>query len=99
MRLPIVLAGALLGAVLPAHAVPGVLGREPDAKACFERAYDAAHLAKNPRQTITRIRLSVNREPIPGSTVTTPRDYLRIELTGRGDPETHRAMRDEQVMR
>lgn len=99
MRLPIVLAFALPGAVLPAHAVPGVLGREPDAKACFERVYDAAHLAKNPRQTVTRIRISVNREPIPGSTVTTPRPDRRIETTRRGAPETRPAIRDEQVMR
>ncbi|MCZ8183918.1 MAG: hypothetical protein O9322_13170 [Beijerinckiaceae bacterium] len=92
MRLPIVLTGVLLSIATPAHAVTGVLGREPDARACFERVYDAAHLARNPSQTVTRIRVSVSREPIPESTVTTPRDYLRIELTRRGDPEIRRAI-------
>jgi hypothetical protein len=92
MRLALVLAATLLQASTSAHAVSGVIGPAPDAKACFERIYDAAHLAKNPTQTITRIRISVNREPMPDSTVATPRSYLRIELTRRGNSEIRRAI-------
>ncbi len=92
MRLALILAAASLCAAAPADAVSGVLTRASDARACFERVYDAAHLAKNPGQTIVRIRISVSREPMPGSTITTPRDYLRVELTRRGDPEVRRAV-------
>jgi hypothetical protein len=92
MRLALVFAAALLCPATSALAVSGVLGPAPDANACFERIYDAAHLAKNPAQTVTRIRISVSREPMPDSTVTTPRDYLRLELTRRGDGETRRAI-------
>lgn len=75
-----------------AWAVQGVLGRDADAKACFERVYDAAHLSRNPAQTITRIRISVSRENIPGSTVTTPVDFLRLEIARRGDQQVRRAI-------
>ncbi len=92
MRLAFIFAAASLSGAIPAHAVSGVLGRAPDAKACFERVYDAAHLAKSRAQTVTRIRILVSREPMPGSTITTPRDYLRIELARRGDPEVRRAV-------
>ncbi len=92
MRLALILAAASLCAAAPANAVSGVLTRAPDARACFERVYDAAHLARNPGQTIVRIRISVSREPMPGSTIKTPRDYLRVELTRRGDPEVRRAV-------
>jgi hypothetical protein len=92
MRLALILAAAPLCAAAPANAVSGVLTRAPDARACFERTYDAAHLARNPAQTVMRIRISVSREPMPGSTITTPRDYLRVELARRGDPEVRRAV-------
>jgi hypothetical protein len=90
MRLPVVIAVVVLSMAAPAHAVSGVLGRAPDAKACFERTYDAAHLARNPAQTVTRIRISVSRENIPGSTVAMPVDFLRVELTRRGDAQVRR---------
>lgn len=92
MRLALVFAAPLLFATPSAFAVSGVIGPAPDAKACFERIYDAAHMAKNPSQTITRIRISVSREPMPDSTVTTPRNYMRMELTRRGDIAVRRAI-------
>jgi hypothetical protein len=92
MRLAFVFAAASMSAATPAQAVSGVLDRAPDARSCFERVYDAAHLARNPAQTVTRIRISVSREPMPDSTITQPRDYLRIELARRSDGEVRRAV-------
>lgn len=80
----------IIGAA-PASAVSGVLDRAADARACFERTYDAAHLAKNPAQTVTRIRISVSRDAIfgPGEA---PTDFLRVEIARRGDPQVRRAI-------
>ena len=89
-RVTILALGLLLAS--PAAAVQGVLGLAVDARACFERVYDAAHLSRNPTQSITRIRISVSRELTPGSTIATPSDFLRIELTRRGDLEVRRAI-------
>lgn len=92
MRLAILPMLILLSSPAPALAVSGVLGRDADAKACFDRSYSDAHLAKNPAQTVTRIRISVSREPIPGSVGVPPADFLRIELTQRGDAQGRRAI-------
>lgn len=92
MRLAILPMLVLLLSPTPAAAVSGVLGREADAKTCFDRSYSDAHLAKNPAQTITRIRISVSRESIPGSVGVPPADFLRIELTRRGDAQVRRAI-------
>ncbi len=90
MRLALILAAASLCAAAPANAVSGVLTRAPDARVCFERVYDAAHLAKNPAQTVTRIRVSLSREPIPGSVDMPPVDFLRVELARRGEAVARR---------
>lgn len=86
-----VLTGVALGPSR-ANALAGVLGTDARARACFERAYDAAHLSHNPTQTVTRIRVSVSREPIPGSVGVPPKDFLRLELARRGDGEIRRAI-------
>lgn len=91
LRALVLVAIGIAGAA-PAMAVPGVLDRGADAMACFERSYDAAHLARNPSQTVTRIRISVSREVFPGSVGVPPQDFLRIELTRRGDTQVRRAI-------
>jgi hypothetical protein len=90
MRLAVISASFLLLSFEPSSAVPGVLDRAPDAKACFERTYDRTHLARNPAQTVTRIRVSVSREIIPGTIGLPPTDFIRVELTRRGVPQIHR---------
>lgn len=91
MRLVIAAASSLLAfGCGTAHAVSGVLASSPNASACFERTYDGAHLARNPAQTVTRIRVLVSREPIPDSNSMPPVDFLRVELTRRGESQTLR---------
>jgi hypothetical protein len=93
MRLSVMISAAtMLATTAPVHAVSGILGRAPDARACFERVYDAAHLAGTPAQSITRIRISVSRETIPESTVSRPVDFLRVEIIRRGDRQIRRAI-------
>ncbi len=92
MRAAVLAAMATIIGASPASAVSGVLGRASNARACFERIYDAAHLARNPSQTVSRIRISVSRETIPGSVGSPPADVLRVELTRRGDAQTRRAI-------
>ncbi len=81
-----------MASAAPAAAVSGVLGRGADASACFERTYDAAHLARNPTQTVTRILISVSRESLPDSVGLPPVEFLRVELARRGDARIRRAM-------
>lgn len=92
MHLAVSAAALLMMSAAPALAVSGVLGRGADARACFERSYDAAHLARNPRQTVNRIRISVSREIIPGSVGVPPTDFLRVELARRDDAQIRRAI-------
>ncbi len=73
-----------------AEAVPGVIASGANARACFERVYDGEHLARNSTQTVTRIRVSISREPIPGSNGVPPVELLRVELTRRGDSQVRR---------
>ncbi len=92
MRVAVLAVAATIICAAPAVAVQGVLGRAADAKACFERTYDAAHLARNPKQATTRIRISVSRETIPGSVGVPPVAFIRVELTRRGDAQIRRAI-------
>ncbi|MGL4441160.1 MAG: hypothetical protein ACRCUE_18030 [Bosea sp. (in: a-proteobacteria)] len=92
MRLAFSVTAVLMASAAPAAAVQGVLGRAADAKACFERTYDTAHLARNPTQTVTRIRISVSRESMPGNVGIPPVAFMRVELTRRGDAQARRAI-------
>lgn len=92
MRLAVLLMAMAVAGAAPAAAVPGVLDGAADAKACFERSYDAAHLARNPAQVVTRIRIAVSREVFPGSVGVPPQEFLRIELARRGDTQIRRAI-------
>lgn len=58
---------------------------KPAAPSCFARAYDAAHLARNPDQRTERIRISFSDEVIPGSRNTPVQNFIRIEVTRRGE--------------
>jgi hypothetical protein len=48
--------------------------------ACFQRVYDAAHLAKNPRQHVTSMTLWINGSPKASGNVA-------LALTRRNDPQ------------
>lgn len=90
MRLVLAAASVLAISGGTALAVQGVLGSGADAKDCFERVYDAGHLARNSTQMVTRIRVSVSREPIPGSVGMPPVEFLRVELARRGEAQDRR---------
>lgn len=65
-------------------ALTGLLGRAPDALSCFERVYDAEHLARIPGQRTTSMRVSLSNEVIPGSVGVPSQPFIRIEITRRG---------------
>ncbi len=91
---PVIAASVLtmsVGASGSAGAVQGILDRAAEAKACFERVYGAAHLARNPAQTVTRIRISVSRDAILGPGAA-PSDFLRVEIARRGEAQVRRAI-------
>lgn len=90
MRLLLIAAFLAANSSATAEGAPGVIASGANARACFERVYNDAHLARNPTQTVTRIRVSVSREPIPGSVGVAPVDFLRAELTLRGDSQVRR---------
>ncbi|WP_332680826.1 hypothetical protein [Bosea sp. (in: a-proteobacteria)] len=55
MRLPLIF--ALMLAAMTAQARPLELELPPKQAACWERSYDAVHLASHPRQKLAKIRL------------------------------------------
>lgn len=55
MRLPFI--ALMLVSTAPAQARPLERELPPKENACWERSYDAAHLASHPRQKVTNIRL------------------------------------------
>ncbi len=83
------------GAAPAIEALPGVIGQTKGDRACYLRVYDAAHLAANPRQRTTSLRVSFRREswqdaaPEAGS-----QNRIRIEAARRGVKEPLRAIGD-----
>jgi len=47
----------------------GLVSNTPGASTCFQRTYDAAHLKRHPRQTVTSVLLSVKRDTAQPSEV------------------------------
>lgn len=61
----------------------------PKGKACFERLYDAAHLAAHPKQEVTRIAVTHDRTGETGSEKDAPL-YLEVEINVRGKADNFR---------
>ncbi len=85
------LAAAATCAAVPAMAVPdiealpGVIGQTEGGRACYLRVYDAAHLAAHPRQRTTSLRISFERERMPGAALEVGlQNVVRLEAARRG---------------
>jgi hypothetical protein len=56
----------------------------PKTPACYERIYDAAHLAAHPKQEVTRIRLVHTGQSAPNEVM-----FLTIDIAVRGKREVY----------
>ena len=84
MRLPLTAAACCLATFAQARPLEREL--PPKANACWERSYDAAHLASHPRQKVARIRLlhsPRNWQPGEGGSLYV---MLYFNLRGRVNP-------------
>jgi hypothetical protein len=80
---------ALLLTVASAAATPldDLIARAPGNGACFSRAYDAAHLRKNPKQTTTSIAVWLSYDRANGNPPVLTPPGLGITIRQRGDSE------------
>lgn len=79
----------------PALALPGIMAETLGSRACYVRAYDAKHLAANPAQRTTAMRISFKVERITGAIDSVrPLNRIRIEVTRRNVPQPLRAIGD-----
>lgn len=83
---------AILAAAPDVHAAPDLIDDAAGSQACFTRSYDAAHLAKNPTQKTTSMRLALRRETYPDSVDTPLQTFARLEIIRRNDTRPWRAI-------
>lgn len=85
----------LAAAPAPVLALPGVMAETAGSRACYVRAYDAKHLAANPAQRTTSMRISFRVERLTGAVDTVPPlSRIRIEVTRRSVAQPLRAIGD-----
>jgi hypothetical protein len=79
----------------PALALPGIMAETLGSRACYVRVYDAKHLAANPAQRTTAMRVSFRVERIAGAIESlAPLNRIRIEATRRNVAQPLRAIGD-----
>lgn len=92
MRTKVVLIFAGLLFPLEAGAMGTLLRDGNGAESCFVRTYNAAHLAKNPKQKTLSMRVALKREKIPGSVGVDAQVFLRLETIRRSDKRRWKAI-------